>query len=86
MLNVAAPIGIGRTDSRPRIVGENGPELFAPGASGSIRPLGAATFNMVTNISGGGNLDAATLIPILEENNRKLKGEFVDELRRGAFA
>jgi hypothetical protein len=26
------------------------------------------------------------LIPILEENNRKVKGEFVDELRRGQFA
>lgn len=67
-------------------VGESGPEVFTPGASGSVRPLGAINFAPVTNINAGGGLDIQRLIPILEENNRKVKGEFVDELRRGAFA
>jgi len=78
-------IGIGRTDSRSRVVGENGPELFTPGASGSIRPIGAASFEMHTNIEGGGNLDIATLIPILEENNKKLKGEMLEAFDRGSY-
>jgi hypothetical protein len=37
------------------------------------------------NINGGSNLDAATLIPILEENNRKVKAELLDAFDRGAF-
>jgi len=85
-LTTGNAIGTGRTSTQPRMVGENGPEVFTPGAAGSIRPLGSAEFNMTTNINGGAGMDAATLIPILEENNRKLKGEFVDELRRGTFA
>jgi hypothetical protein len=68
------------------IVGESGREVFTPGASGSVRPLGAINFAPVTNINGGAGLDITRLIPILEENNRKVKGEFVDELRRGQFA
>jgi hypothetical protein len=70
----------------PVRVGESGPEVFTPGASGSVRPVGDINFSPTTIIQGGGNLDNATLIPLLEENNRKLKGEFVDELRRGSFA
>lgn len=71
---------------RPVRVGESGPEIFTPGASGSVRPLGGINFAPVTNINGGAGLDLERLIPILEENNRKVKGEFVDELRRGQFA
>jgi hypothetical protein len=67
-------------------VGESGPEVFTPGASGSVRPLGAINFAPVTNINAGSGLDIERLIPILDENNRKVKGEFVDELRRGKFA
>lgn len=70
----------------PVRVGERGPEVFTPGASGAIRPLGAINFAPVTNISGGAGLDIQTLIPILEENNRKVQGEFIDSLRRGKFA
>ena len=70
----------------PVRVGESGPEVFTPGASGSVRPLGAINFAPVTNISGGAGLDVDRLIPILEENNRKVQGEFIDSLRRGKFA
>ena len=70
----------------PVRVGESGPEVFTPGASGAIRPLGAINFAPVTNISGGAGLDVDRLIPILEENNRKVQGEFIDSLRRGKFA
>lgn len=70
----------------PVRVGESGPEVFTPGASGAIRPLGAINFAPVTNISGGAGLDVDTLVPILEENNRKVQGEFIDSLRRGRFA
>jgi hypothetical protein len=70
----------------PVKVGESGPEVFTPGASGSVRPLGAINFSPTTIIQGGSGLDINKLIPILDENNRKVKGEFVDELRRGKFA
>lgn len=80
-------IGIGRTDNRARVVGERGPELFTPGATGAIRPLGALNFESNLNIgSNEGGLSLATLIPILEENNRKVKGEIVDAFDRGAYA
>lgn len=69
----------------PYLVGESGPEVFTPGASGAIRPLGAVTVNSTLNVNGGSNLDAATLIPILEENNKKVKAELLDAFDRGAF-
>jgi hypothetical protein len=62
------------------MVGEQGPELFVPGASGRIVPNGAGggmVFNFTTNIEAG--VDPGRLVPILEQNNRKLKGELVDE-------
>jgi hypothetical protein len=70
------------------IVGEAGPELFIPKSAGTIVPNGGGrTVQIFQNnsFSGSGPLEPATLIPLLEENNRKLKSEFVDELRRGAF-
>lgn len=79
---IGGPVAAGR----PVRVGESGPEIFTPGASGTIRPLGAINFAPVTNINAGSGLDIERLIPILEDNNRKVKGEFVDELRRGQFA
>lgn len=66
-------------------VGERGPEVFTPGASGAVRPLGAVSVNSTLNINGGGDLNAASLLPILEENNRKVKAELLDEFDRGAF-
>ncbi len=77
----------GPTTGRPTLVGEGGPEIFTPGATGSVRPLGAVTINQTVNIGGdGGSLSPGTLIPILDENNRKLKAELLDEFDRGAFA
>lgn len=70
----------------PVRVGESGPEIFTPGASGAVRPMGEINFAPTTIIQGGSGLDINKLIPILDENNRKVKGEFVDELRRGKFA
>ncbi len=70
----------------PVRVGESGPEVFTPGASGAVRPVGDINFAPTTIIQGGSGLDINKLIPILDENNRKVKGEFVDELRRGKFA
>jgi hypothetical protein len=74
---------------QPAIVGESGPELFIPRSAGTVVPNrgGGSVVNIFQNNSfeGTGPLEPATLIPLLEENNRKLKGEFVDELRRGAF-
>lgn len=75
---------------QPSIVGESGPELFIPKRAGTVIPngRGGSTVNIFQSntFSGSGPLEPATLIPLLEENNRKLKSEFVDELRRGAFA
>jgi hypothetical protein len=67
------------------VVGENGPEVFTPNAAGQVTPGlgGGMVFNMVTNIEAG--VDAGRLVPILEQNNRKLKGEIVDELDRGKY-
>lgn len=82
-----AAIGGIREGGTPLLVGERGPELFTPGATGSIRPVGAVNYESNISIGGGGNgLDVATLIPILEENNRKVKGEILDAFDRGAYA
>jgi len=79
---IGGPVGAGQSV----VVGERGREVFTPGASGAVRPLGGINFAPVTNISGGAGLDVDKLIPILEENNRKVQGEFIDSLRRGKFA
>lgn len=73
------------------LVGEAGPELFIPKTAGQVIPSGGfgnivVTINQRNSFAGSGPLEPATLIPLLEENNRKLKAEFVDELRRGTFA
>ena len=83
-LGPKAALGGFRRD-RPFIAGDRGPELIAPGTGATAIPLAGAVFNFQTNISSSGGLDAATLTPILDENNRKLKAEFVDQLRRGQF-
>jgi len=81
-----AAIGGNRAGGVPLLVGERGPEMFTPGATGAIRPLGAMSFESNTTIQGGNALDIATLIPILEENNRKVKGEMLDAFDRGSYA
>lgn len=80
-----AAIGGIATGGRTMVVGERGPELFTPGASGAVRPIGAINFAPTTNIQAGSGVDARTLIPILEENNRRLKSELLSEIDRGAL-
>lgn len=81
-----AAIGGLRQGGIPVPVGENGPEMFTPGASGAIRPLGAISIVQENHFGGGGNMDAATLLPLLEQNNQRLKAELLDQFERGAFA
>lgn len=70
---------------QPYMVGERGPELFVPNVAGNIVPNGGGgvTIMQTNNIEAG--VDASRLLPVLEENNRKLKGEIVDELDRGQY-
>ncbi len=76
------------------LVGERGPEMLMMGAgtSGMVMPnhalVGAGpghVFNFTTNIENNGPLDENSLVPILEENNRKVKSEFLNELQRGKY-
>jgi hypothetical protein len=74
----------------PYLVGEKGPELFVPSASGSIIPNnrlagggagGAGGVNITYNIAAG--VSRADLVPILETERRRLKAEIPDMVRRG---
>ena len=79
------PVGAGSA----YIVGEKGPELFVPGASGSIIPNGATSggsksgpsVNVTYNIASG--VSRADLAPILEQERKRLKAEIPDMVRRG---
>ena len=76
----------GRVDpGRSFTVGERGREMFAPGSTGSVRPLGAVTVEQTNQFGGGSDLNIATLLPILEENNKKVKAEILDAFDRGSF-
>lgn len=72
------------------VVGERGPELFVPSSSGSIVPnsrmssgggggMGGVTVNY--NIAAG--VSRSELVPILEQERRRLKAEIPDMVRRG---
>jgi hypothetical protein len=73
----------------PYIVGERGPELFVPGASGSIVPNdamrsgggGGPSVNITYNIAAG--VTRSELGPILESERKRLKAEIPDMVRRG---
>jgi hypothetical protein len=74
----------------PYIVGEKGPELFVPHASGSIvsnsnmNQDGGSTgssINVNYNIAAG--VTRNELAPILEQERRRLKAEIPDMVRRG---
>ena len=79
------PVGAGGA----YVVGEKGPELFVPRSSGSIVPNGAMSS------SGGGTggvtvtyhiaagVSRAELVPILEQERKRLKAEIPDMVRRG---
>jgi hypothetical protein len=79
------PVGAGSAS----VGGEKGPELFVPGASGSIIPNGAASgggksgpsVNVTYNIASG--VSRADLAPILEQERKRLKAEIPDMVRRG---
>ena len=79
------PVGAGGA----YVVGEKGPELFVPRSSGSIVPNGAmgrsdgftGGVNVTYNIAAG--VSRAELVPILEQERRRLKAEIPDMVRRG---
>lgn|SRR5574343_148909 len=80
------PVGAGNS----YVVGENGPELFVPHSSGSIVPNGAvggggakaaSAVNVTYNIASG--VSRSDLVPILEQERKRLKAEIPDMVRRG---
>jgi hypothetical protein len=80
------PVGAGSS----YVVGENGPELFVPHSSGSIVPndkLGGgggargSSVNVTYNIASG--VSRSDLVPILEQERKRLKAEIPDMVRRG---
>jgi len=81
------------TGGQPYIVGERGPELFVPGASGSIVPnsaLGSAGggLQFVTNISANGADPGliARLPEIMEQRDRQLMLKVKDFFETGSIA
>ena len=76
----------------PYMVGEKGPELFVPGSSGSIIPnhrLGSGNGGgspVIVNYNISSGVNKAELMPILENERKRLKAEIPDMVRRcGAY-
>jgi hypothetical protein len=74
----------------PYIVGERGPELFVPRASGSIvsnsnmnQGGGSAGSSINVNYNIAAGVTRSELAPILEQERRRLKAEIPDMVRRG---
>ena len=73
----------------PYMVGEKGPELFVPRSSGSIVPNGAmgssggSAGGVTVNYNIAAGVSRAELVPILEQERRRLKAEIPDMVRRG---
>jgi hypothetical protein len=74
----------------PYVVGEQGPELFVPHASGTIVPNnkmgssgGGGTGSVTVNYNIAAGVSRAELAPILEQERRRLKAEIPDMVRRG---
>lgn len=74
----------------PYIVGEKGPELFVPHASGSIvsnsnmnQGGGSAGSSININYNIAAGVTRNELAPILEQERRRLKAEIPDMVRRG---
>jgi len=74
----------------PYIVGEKGPELFVPHASGSIvsnsnmnQGGGSAGSSINVNYNIAAGVTRSELAPILEQERRRLKAEIPDMVRRG---
>jgi phage-related minor tail protein len=79
------PVGAGGA----YMVGEKGPELFVPHSSGSIVPNGAmgssgkSAGGVTVNYNIASGVSRAELVPILEQERRRLKAEIPDMVRRG---
>ena len=74
----------------PYVVGEQGPELFVPHASGTIVPNkkmggggGSGSGGVTVNYNIAAGVSRAELVPILEQERRRLKAEIPDMVRRG---
>jgi hypothetical protein len=71
------------------VVGEQGPELFVPHASGTIVPNnkmgggGASSGGVTVNYNIAAGVSRAELVPILDQERRRLKAEIPDMVRRG---
>jgi hypothetical protein len=72
------------------VVGEQGPELFVPHASGTIVPnnkmgggSGSGSGSVTVNYNIAAGVSRAELAPILEQERRRLKAEIPDMVRRG---
>jgi hypothetical protein len=72
------------------VVGEQGPELFVPHASGTIVPnnkmgggSGSGSGSGTVNYNIAAGVSRAELAPILEQERRRLKAEIPDMVRRG---
>lgn len=72
------------------VVGEKGPELFVPHASGTIVPnnkmgggSGSGSGSVTVNYNIAAGVSRAELVPILEQERRRLKAEIPDMVRRG---
>jgi phage-related minor tail protein len=72
------------------VVGEQGPELFVPHASGTIVPnnkmgggSGSGSGSVTVNYNIAAGVSRAELVPILEQERRRLKAEIPDMVRRG---
>jgi hypothetical protein len=74
----------------PYVVGEKGPELFVPHASGTIVPnnkmgggSGSGSGGVTVNYNIAAGVSRAELAPILDQERRRLKAEIPDMVRRG---
>jgi hypothetical protein len=74
----------------PYVVGEQGPELFVPHASGTIVPnnkmgggSGSGSGSVTVNYNIAAGVSRAELAPILDQERRRLKAEIPDMVRRG---
>jgi hypothetical protein len=74
----------------PYVVGEKGPELFVPHASGTIVPnnkmgggSGSSSGSVTVNYNIAAGVSRAELVPILDQERRRLKAEIPDMVRRG---
>ena len=80
--------GQGSKDRPVTFLGRPGEIVSVQTPGGRKQPGGGGAgvvVNQTNNFEGGGLADPAVLFPILEENNRRLKAEIIDGLRRGAF-